>query len=350
MEDENKKNKVKLLLYVPLVTLAVSVIGNIFQYCNYKSQLNHYKEQLKPEIECFYRYFAGENKYKFVIKNIGLVNCKDIWAQEKIFMIHDDEVFEGEDVPHYNYVVYNGSRTRMWDLKKNDEIELEQVKHQLLAFEKLRVKYEPRIISKWNVAYSHTSTSKRYQIEKYFIFDYEDRLFKEPENYVGGLSILNKIKDYESFGSNQTVNIFNLTGDFEINAPNTYLINPDYSLTILYPWSKVSLKQFNKSLLFSVGEYEIQPADDVEGSIRYTWEFKNGKWEKVPYFIGKGPFYSKVMKLALAYLPTDEAKKVEQNPKLLIYFDEERRKPKQTIEEILEKARIKFLKNREKTH
>jgi hypothetical protein len=260
-------------------------------------------------------------------------------------LLINDEVYEGEDVPHYNFVVYEGSRSRMWDLIKDEEIELDKVEYQLLSFEKLREKFNPQIVTKWNISYSSITTSKRYQIDKYFIFDLNDRIFKQVETYVGGESIINKIKDYIAFGSIQTINIFDLTGDFEINAPESYLINEDYSFKPLYPWSEVTIDEFNKSLLFNIGVPEIKPSDDMEGSVCYAWKFEDEKWKKSIIGIGKFLFATKAFKLAFGYLPSHEKQKVLQNPSLLKYYNEEREKPKENIEEILKKARIKYLED-----
>jgi hypothetical protein len=335
--------------YIPLFALLVSLVFNILQYLNNKSQKRQYEERLEPQIDCFYRYYADSSRHELVIKNVSLADSKDVWANEEIFVVVNNEVFEGQDIPHYNYVVYNGSRTRMWDLKRGEQIELSQVEHQALALVKLTEKLYPMIISRWSLSYSSVSTSKRYRVEKYFLYDPQEGLFKEIGVDTGHESVLNRVRDYLSVGKSRSINIFDLTGDFEIDAPKSYLIDSSYSVRPLYPWSKVTIREFNESRLFSPGEYEIQPSDDVQGSICYFWEYKDGKWDKGVIFTGKGPFYSKPMQLPLAYLAKDEAEQVQKNPKLLKYFDNNRKAPNESIEQVLEKARIKYLKERQNT-
>jgi hypothetical protein len=186
-------------------------------------------------------------------------------------------------------------------------------------------------------------------VEKYFLYDLQDGLFTEIGVDTGHESVLNRVRDYLSVGKTRSISIFDLTGDFEIDAPNSYLIDASYSIRPLYLWSKVTIREFNESRLFNLGGYEIQPSDDVEGSIRYFWEYKDGKWEKGVFFTGKGPVYSKPMQLPLAYLPKDEAEQVQKNPKLLKYFDSNREAPNESVEQVLEKARIKYLRERQNT-
>jgi hypothetical protein len=335
--------------YIPLFALLVSLAFNILQYQNNKSQKRQYEERLEPQIDCFYKYYADSSRHKLVIKNVSLADSKDVWANEEIFVVVNNEIFEGQDIPHYNYVVYDGSRTRMWDLKRGEQVELDQVEYQGLALQRLKEKLYPTIISRWSLSYSSVSTSKRYRVEKYFLYDLQDGLFKEIGVDTGHESVLNRVRDYLSVGKTRSISIFDLTGDFEIDAPNSYLIDASYSIRPLYLWSKVTIREFNESRLFNLGGYEIQPSDDVEGSIRYFWEYKDGKWEKGVFFTGKGPVYSKPMQLPLAYLPKDEAEQVQKNPKLLKYFDSNREAPNESVEQVLEKARIKYLRERQNT-
>src|SRR3990172_11076287 len=119
---------------IPLIALFISIIGNGIQgyqiYSNKKQhedEIKNYKEQLAPEIDCYYKYFyymPNKESYKLIINNTGLIDCKSIWIQEKIYLIIGENVYEGEGVPHINYFVYNGSRTNMWDLEKGKEREI----------------------------------------------------------------------------------------------------------------------------------------------------------------------------------------------------------------------------------
>ena len=133
--------------------------------------LKKYEEQLIPELDCYYKHFASSEEYKFILKNIGNVDIENIWIQEKIFLIIDDKVYEGEGVPHFNYLVYNNSREKMWDLAIDKEREIKLTEFQLHAFHKLYNQYNADIISKWKISYSKENAEKIYYAQKYFIFD-----------------------------------------------------------------------------------------------------------------------------------------------------------------------------------
>lgn len=308
-----------LLLFVPLITL---VCG----YFYYTSEINRYKEQQKPEIDCNYKYFYNRQKpeHKFIIENTGSIDCTNIWAKEKIYLIIDGKVYESNDTPHFNYFVYNGSRDSIWNLKKGEEVEVKINPLQITAIGLLKEKFKPIIITKWKFIYSKENLSKKYFYEKYFTFDFHDRIFKELDSSVGGKSYINKINDYLSFDSNRYIDIFVLTGDFEINPPKAFLVMKDFSILPLNPWTKLKIEDFNNSLLFYPGGLEIQPSDDIRGGfLFYDWYYENGKISKEIIAKDKGRvelLYYKAWPMPLVYLSKEDEEKVIKNPEILKYF------------------------------
>ena len=340
----------------------VGLIGLMADNCNQRSQNNQYKEQLIPEIDCDYQYYTSNEKYKFIIHNVGLIDCENIWAQENIYLIINDNVYEGIDVPHLSYFVYQGSRNHMWDLAKGRKIESDIAELQIQAFHDLKEKFNSIVVSKWKIEFSKPATTKRYFYEKYFIYDFNDRNFKEPKDYVRGESYKSKISDYLSSGLEKRVEIFVLTGTFEIDPPRKFIITQDYSFIPLYPSKRISLETLNSRLLFSPGPSEIQPSDDIKsGTLRYGWEFENTRWQKFSMMIpnsGKYPEnYSKPFDLAdpISYLSPKDAQRVRSNPGLLKHLPGELRvairvdrRAAGFVEyfQILDKAREKFLKEK----
>lgn len=332
-------------------------IGLILGYYYHKSEFNRYEEQLSPEVDCDSKYFCyipNKEYYKFIIKNTGLIDCKNIWAQEVIYLIIDGEVYEGDGVPHFNYFVYNGSRTRMWDLERGKELEVDITQLQIEAFNKLKEKFNPTVISSWKINYSKEYSFKKYYFEEFFIFDFDDKQFKKLKDSVGGKSYENKIKNYLSCGKKMIVDIFELTGDFDINPPQAFVINPDYSFTPIYPWKKLSLEDLNNSLYCFTGRFEVQPSDDIsKGTVCYKWEFENGRWEKVVLTAEGAMTWSRYIPV-MAILLDKDAIRVKDNPSLLKKqfqleicvrnegtLEREPRKKQETIE-ILNKARDKY--------
>lgn len=304
-------------MFVPLITL---VCG----YFYYTSEVNRYKQQLPPEIDGNYKYFYHQQKteHKYIVKNTANVDCTNIWAIENIYLIVDGKVYESKDTPHFNYYIYNGSRDRIWNLKKGEEVEVKINPLQITVFDILKEKFKPIIITKWKFIYSKENSSKKYFYEKYFIFDFYDRTFKELDSYVGGKSYINRINDYLSFGSNRYIDIFVLTGDFEINPPIAFLVMKDFSILPLNPWTKLKIEVFNNSLLFYPGGLEIQPSDDIRsGYLFYDWYHENGKLSKgITTKNMPEQFYLKSWPMQLYYLSKEDEEKVIKNPEILKSF------------------------------
>lgn len=309
--------------YIVILLETIALIAGFFYYT---AEIKRYKEQLIPEIDCNYKYFYNKSKpeYKYIVKNTGSIDCTNIWAEEEIYLIIDGKVYESNDTPHFNYFIYNGSRDSIWNLKKGEEIEAKINPLQITAFDLLKEKFKPIIITKWKFNYAKKNSSKKYFYEKYFIFDFHDRIFKELDSYVGGKSYVNKINDYLSFGTNRYIDIFVLTGDFEINSPKVFLVMKDFSLLPLNPWTKLGIEDFNNSLLFYPGDKEIQPSDDIrEGFLFYDWYFENGKISKrirVECKTGEKLFYLKAWHMQLYYLSRKDKEKVVRNPEILKSF------------------------------
>lgn len=207
----------------------------------------------------------------------------------------------------------------MWDSEREEKKEIELVELQIEAFDRLKEKFNPIIISRWEINYSKEYSTERYLCEKYFIFDFEERKFKEVKDYTKGVSYKDKIEEYLSLGSKMNVDIFYLTSDFEINPPQAFIINSDYSIKPLYSGTKLRLEEFHNSLCCYLGRLKYPSSDDVtEGTVRYTWRYENGIWEEDICLetIGseKPEIYLKPIYLETAYLSDEDAKRLKANP------------------------------------
>ena len=345
-----------VLFYITLIGFTASLFFNIKQ-CEQNAIINQqYLEQIAPEIDCNYKYFTENNTYKFHIQNVGKIDCVDIWAIEEIFLINEKGIYEGFDVPRFHYLLYEGSREKIWDIKKDSLVIINLPKYQILAFNHLKERFGFDIVSKWSFTFSSPLYRKRFQSEKLFKYIFEERLFTNLEDNIGGRNHYNMIQDYIYSGTKRRIMIFDLTGDFEIDAPRSYLINSDYSITPLFPWTKISIKQFNESLLLGNNiTSDVQISDDnTIGSIFYTVEYKNGIWSKgatMSTSESKGSekylsLYSKVIPSPIWYLNKEEHQKFLRNQKILKYYNSDREIPKGSEKEIIEKAKIKYIKDR----
>ena len=329
-----------------LITLLLALVALGVQHVYFRIQRGQYLEQQLPDIDCHYEYIALNYTLEFYVKNVGLVDCKNIWVEEKVFAIVDDEVYEGEDVPHFNYLVFEGSRTKMWDLARGRNRPIELEKLQRKAFSRLVAKFQCKIISRWLISFSNKASTKRYQFEKFFIHGSEDKMPQELQSYVGGISILNKIKDYLASGPRKSIGIFDLTEDFELNTPTHYLINKDYSITPLFPWTILSIEDMNNAVYFII-IFEPQLSDDAKGSIRHVWKCNNEKWTKRTES-KRAVSVTKEEKTLLYYLTKEDSEKVRKNPSLIRLFDPNRQPSseahrQQSEKKIREQALARFL-------
>jgi hypothetical protein len=334
-------------LIINIIVPIVAVVGLVATNLYYRSQKKQYIERLLPELDCYYEYQALKDTCEFYVKNVGLVDCKNIWVEEKVFVIVGDSVYEGDDVPHFNCFVFKDSRTSMFDLPKNlaHPIELENLQGK--AFTRLHDKFQCKIISRWLISFSSRVSSKRYQLEKYFIHTLEDRIPQDLELYVGGISILNKIRNYLTSGAKRSIRIFDLTMDFELDTPTSFLINEDGSIVPLFPWTTLSIEDMNNARFFTCTP-ETQPSDDMKGSVKYIWVCKDGKWQKWTKGEGASRWITEQMPLLPGYLSKEDAERVRQNPKLIRLFDPDKQpsseeQGKELEKEITQNARIKFL-------
>ncbi len=72
----NKKTVVTIIL-----TSLLSNIPLVIEWFHHKSEIERYKEQLIPEINCGYNYIYNvplKEDHKFVITNIGIPDCVNI--------------------------------------------------------------------------------------------------------------------------------------------------------------------------------------------------------------------------------------------------------------------------------
>jgi len=273
-----------------------------------------------------------------LIQNVGLIDAINVWAQEDTYVVIGEKVYEGRDVPHFIYFMWEGSHEKMWDITKDDEVEIDLADYQLNAFFKLMEKWNATILNRWVISFSSPFSSKRYRYEKYFLFDFTHGNFEEVSEVIGGVNLLNKVKNFIATGDKSSINIFKLTGDFEIDSPDSFLVNSDYSITPLYPHSNPTIADFNNSLLLISSFAEIQLSEDAKGTIGYKWKLENNKWDK-SFFLGpSAQLYSQPIRLPLGYLSKKEAKLVENNPSLLKYYNKDREPPLSNADEILKKA------------
>ena len=316
----------KLLSKSNYITISIAICTLLTGYFYHTAVTNRHQEQLVPEIDANYKYFYNQPKteHKFIVENTGSIDCTNIWAEEEIYLIIDGKVYESNDTPHFNYFIYNGSSDSIWNLKKEKNVEVKINPLQITAFDLLKENFKPIIITKWKFIYSKENSSKKYFYEKYFIFDFHDRIFKELDSYVGGKSYINKINGYLSFGPNRYIDIFVLTGNFEINPPRAFLVMKDFSILPLNLWTKLKIEDFNNSRLFYPGGLEIQPSDDIRGGfLFYDWCYENGKIVKEIIAKDKGgvePLYYKAWPMPLVYLSKEDEEKVIKNPEILKYF------------------------------
>ena len=334
-----------------VVTLIISLLGNIVQHSSYQiqkeqyhTQIEQYREQQTPELDCDYSYSHTHDTLKFIITNTGLVDASNVWAEESVFMIIGDQVYEGVDVPHFNWIVYNGSRDRIWDIPKKDgDQEVELPRRQRQAFANLMNRFQTSIISKWTISCTSATSHKRYKYDAFFVHDLSDNFPERLENTTGGARERDLIMTYLSAGPVHQIRIFAFTSDFELDTPIDFRITKDGTIHPLHSWTKLSIEEFNNTFYWH-SEAPPQRSDDITGSVRYIWIYTKDGWAKFNHIKGKTQVMTLAMKIGIGYLEADDRKRVLSNPDLLTKGTGDMTKAK----ELLNKVRDKFIKNRHK--
>ncbi|MEN6578509.1 MAG: hypothetical protein ABFD90_19345 [Phycisphaerales bacterium] len=323
-------------------TTGILAITNIVQLLAYRAQIAQYREQQTPELDCDYSYSHTHDTLSFTITNAGLADASNVWVEESIFMIIGDQVYEGVDVPHFNWIVYNGSRDRIWDIPRSDrDQEAELPGLQRRAFDYLMSRFQTTIISKWTISCTSTTSDKRYKYDEFFVHDLADRSPKRLEETTGGSLIRDQIMTYLSAGPVHHIRIFALTNDFELDAPIDFRISKDGTIHALHSWTKLTIEEFNDTFYWS-SEAPPQVSDDITGSLRYTWKYTAGEWGKFTQIKGKTQVMTQVMTTAIGYLEADDRNRVLLDPNLLSKGTGDKTKAM----ELLRTTRDKFIKNR----
>lgn len=336
--DRNKKTEFSWIATVILL------LGFTLECSSNRNQIKQYKEQQTPELTCNYSYSHGHDALGFVITNTGLVDASNVWAEESVFLIIGDQAYEGVDVPHFNWIVYNGSREKIWDIPKNSsdqEVELPRLQHK--AFDQLMGRFQTSIISKWAISCTSPTSQKRCRYDVFFIHSLSDRLPKRLEETTGGTLKRDQIRTYLSAGPVHQIRIFALTDDFELDAPVDFRITKDGVIHPLHSWTKLSIEELNKTFYWH-SEAPPQCSDDITGSLRYVWKHRKGGWAKLNQIKGKTQVMTQVMTTAVGYLNPEDRKRVEANPDLLRKGTGDKTK----AIELLNNVKEKFIKNRYK--
>ena len=318
-QDSRNKTRDRIWRWTKFFMLFVPTLGFIAAVWDSQVQIGQYKEQQSPDIQVKYEYNAREEHRSVVVTNTGLVDCDKVWIEESVFLIIDGVVYEGTDVPHLDYFVYKGSRSTMWAIASGDSQVVDVVELQTLAFDELHERFRAVPVCRWRLRFSKEGSLKAYPQELLFIYDFEDRRYKLPEEVIGGGSYAEEVEGYLRSGPRRSVGIHPLTATFELSPPLEFLITDDYGFLPLYPGRIVPLETFQKALRFQA-EVQVQPSDDpTDGSLRYTWSREGNSWCKRSLNVGKVEWISKptLLQPELQYLSKSDREKLRKQPSLL---------------------------------
>jgi hypothetical protein len=308
----------RAIALAPAIIAIGAIIGNGIQCRSHLAENTRYLQQQTPQLNCDYKLNSRKDQLGFSIRNVGLIDAHDVWANEAIFMIVDGQVYEGPDVPRFNYLVCNSSRLKMWDLRRDVDAEqsIALPGLQAKAFESLMERYKTDLVSKWTISYSSPASGKRYAIEEYFLHTLSERLPKRLTDTVGGQAIRNRIDDYQASGPKHEIRIFVSTEDFELDAPINYLVMKDYSIQPLHPWTRLSVEEIRNALLWTVDFVEPEIADDTQGSVQYIWKCTDGRWSKL-ISCTRAFVATKSSRTLTGCLTPQDAERVKRDPTIL---------------------------------
>lgn len=232
-----KKSGIFLWRGLTPISLAGFIIMWV-QLCSSRDELkllkNRYDESKSAELAIDYRSVNMYDPPKLTISNIGDKKAESVWISEKIFLYADDSSIYECDLPRFDYVLFNGSSKRMFDIEANTDTVIDFSPKCFGYYRKLILnKYPGRLIVQWNVDFDQENNSIRVKKSEYFVLTRRDL----PTNYLkttGGYGMVEKIIQYEKFGP-----IRKLSSVFGklvfLNHPNRFYIDSSQVAQTLLP-------------------------------------------------------------------------------------------------------------------
>lgn len=304
---------------ISIIAITLTAIFGVTQCI----QNNRLSEQISPELDVNYSFESKNDDLFIKIENIGIVDCEKVWLQEKIYVLIDSLIYEGFDIPHFNYIVYKNSKEKLFELKKGENHEIKLDSLQFVAFQMLHERFNAKIISCWKLMYNSKKSNKKYSSEKYFVHEYMNLNPTLLIQETGGYNILQKIEDYIRFGIPRGIKIFPLTRNFELNTPNEYIITKSGDVKNIDNKKYLTLDELKDTHIIC-GTLDVQMSSDLRGTFQKSWDYNKDKKEWTIYLIGTGErnFYTRPFKSRVGYLREDEYRKVIENKEKYSYIFE----------------------------
>ncbi len=316
-------------------------------------QNNKVIKQSPPELEVSYIYEPESDDLFINIFNSGRVDCEKVWVEERIYAIIDSSVYEGIDIPHFNYLVFKDTKDKIFELKKSKKHLIKIDSLQSLAIVQLHQRFNAQIISYWELTYSSKNSGKQFSAGRYFFHDNLDVLPKILKTTTGGQGIKEQIENYKKYGNKKSIKIFDLTNRFELNTPDDYIITKDSKIRSLENQFQLSIEELRNTHVL-IQNNQIQNSKELKGTLKQNWSYNRNKnsWEKSLFSFGKGKYIIQFVPVRslLGYLSIEDYQKVIKNKdEYSFLFGKIEISPKYTdkfIEDnIVKKARENFIAN-----
>ncbi len=303
----SKSKKIGASLILSYIVTFSAIVFGVTQCI----QNNRITKHGPPELDVSYIFEADTDDLFINIINVGFVDCEKVWLEEKIYVLIGDLIYEGVDIPHFNYIIYNDSRDKLFELDKADNNKIKLDSLGSLAIHHIIERFEAKVVSCWKLSYKSDFSEKQFSVEKYFIHNNLNALPSDLFSMTGGLGLKEKIERYRSHGEIRKIKIFELTDRFELNTPDNYLITNDSEIRSLDNQSYLTIEELMNAYLI-LGGGDIQNSEDMKGTLKWIWEYNRDKneWIKSLQNIGKSKWYGMPFKSMLGYLRMEDYKKV----------------------------------------
>ncbi len=207
------------------VGFPIAVLALAIQYLTYSHEMEIFEKTKIPQLAIEYykeEPFAPLSWPIIKITNYGNKRADSVWIVQKIYLADDasDQVYEC-DLPRYAYILYNGSRKRMFDLEVDSDTTIRLIPDCYLHYEKLLTDDFPgQIVYKWQVTFTYDNLPKRKIEEEYYLMDISMNPTL-PAKIPGGMAIVDRVMSYTQQGPPQRLIYEPSMDKYFVNPPNS---------------------------------------------------------------------------------------------------------------------------------
>ncbi|MBU0486241.1 MAG: hypothetical protein KKB30_17190 [Proteobacteria bacterium] len=236
-----------------------------------------------------------EHHYVIRVEPIAPKLCNNIWLEEKVYLVLTNNVYEAWDLPRFDFDLWFGSKTGMFDLSAPESVEIEREALQAKLMQRLHDQYGGDIVVGWLVRFDDGLTGQQRRQSWLFHSGFGAHRNLYPDTFtplpdvVGGESLVERIHQYVERGPEQYV-LF--SPGYDTARVCTNLQEHAWVLSKSNTWRLVQAyfpEKTNKVVWLNQAGQGFAPVHTGEPtkSIRRVWYERDGKITRGTVFLAR---------------------------------------------------------------